>query len=73
MVTIVATAAVHWPADWSTLSDLAQGYSITNKGYGNFKLPLIYLAALVPLLLSGPGKFSLDALLARCFWRRNPV
>ncbi|MNY68697.1 hypothetical protein D3C86_2065010 [compost metagenome] len=52
------------------MSELAQGYSISNKGFGNFKLPLIYLAALVPLLLSGPGKFSLDALLARCFWRR---
>ncbi|KQZ91637.1 MULTISPECIES: DoxX family protein [unclassified Pseudomonas] len=71
VVTIVATAAVHWPADWSSLSELAQGYSITNKGYGNFKLPLIYLAALLPLLLSGPGKFSLDALLARFFWRRR--
>jgi putative oxidoreductase len=71
VVTIVATAAVHWPADWSTLSELAQGYSISNKGFGNFKLPLIYLAALVPLLLCGPGKLSLDALLARFFWRRN--
>lgn len=71
VVTVVATAAVHWPADWSTLSELAQGYSISNKGYGNFKLPLIYLAALMPLLLSGAGKLSLDALLARFFWRRN--
>ncbi|WP_166366910.1 DoxX family membrane protein [Pseudomonas akapageensis] len=67
VVTVVATAAVHWPADWSTLSELAQGYSISNKGYGNFKLPAIYLAALLPLLLQGPGKLSLDALLARTF------
>ena len=72
VVTVVATAAVHWPSDWSTLSELAQGYAITNKGHGNFKLPLIYLAAMLPLLLSGPGKLSLDALLARYFWRRNP-
>ncbi|VVP80222.1 hypothetical protein PS918_02223 [Pseudomonas fluorescens] len=71
VVTIVATAAVHWPADWSSLSELAQGYSITNKGYGNFKLPLIYLAALVPLVFTGPGKFSLDSVLARFFWRRS--
>ena len=70
--TVVATAAVHWPADWSTLSELAQGYAITNKGHGNFKLPLIYLAALLPLLLSGPGKLSLDTLLGRFFWRRAP-
>lgn len=71
VVTVVATAAVHWPADWSTLSELAQGYAISNKGHGNFKLPLIYLVALLPLLLSGAGKLSLDALLGRFFWRRN--
>ncbi|MHC8371651.1 HvfX family Cu-binding RiPP maturation protein [Pseudomonas sp. MDT1-85] len=71
VVTIVATAAVHWPADWSTLSELAQGYAISNKGHGNFKLPLIYLVALMPLLLSGAGKLSVDALLARYFWRRS--
>ncbi|MNQ62825.1 hypothetical protein D3C85_771850 [compost metagenome] len=70
VVTLVATAAVHWPADWHTLSELAQGYAISNKGYGNFKLPLIYLVALTPLLLSGAGKFSIDALLTRFIWRR---
>ena len=70
VVTLVATAAVHWPADWHTLSELAQGYAISNKGYGNFKLPLIYLVTLTPLLLSGAGKLSLDALLTRYFWRR---
>ncbi|SDV11121.1 HvfX family Cu-binding RiPP maturation protein [Pseudomonas mucidolens] len=69
-VTVVATAAVHWPADWSTLSELAQGYSISNKGYGNYKLPLIYLVALLPLLFTGAGKLSLDALIERCVKRR---
>ncbi|SFG97749.1 DoxX family protein [Pseudomonas sp. NFACC45] len=63
VVTVVATAAVHWPADWSTLSELTQGYAITNKGHGNFKLPLIYLVALLPLVLQGAGKLSVDALL----------
>jgi len=71
VVTIVATAAVHWPAEWSSLSELALGYSISNKGFGNFKLPLIYLATLLPLLLTGPGKLSLDALLEHYFWRRQ--
>ncbi|MCY1527217.1 hypothetical protein D9M68_622780 [compost metagenome] len=70
VVTVVATAAVHWPADWSTLSELAQGYSISNKGHGNFKLPLIYIATLLPLLFSGAGKLSLDAFLDR-YWRRQ--
>lgn len=71
VVTLVATAAVHWPADWSTLGELAQGYAISNKGFGNYKLPLIYLVAFMPLLLSGPGKLSFDALLARIFWQRH--
>ncbi|MDH1261339.1 DoxX family protein [Pseudomonas sp. GD03944] len=69
VVTVVATAAVHWPADWSSLAELAQGYAITNKGYGNFKLPVIYLAMLLPLVLSGPGKLSLDALVQRLYRR----
>jgi uncharacterized membrane protein YphA (DoxX/SURF4 family) len=71
VVTMVATAAVHWPADWSTLSELAQGYAITNKGFGNFKLPAIYLVALLPLLFAGAGKLSVDAWLARVFWQRH--
>ncbi|WDY56140.1 HvfX family Cu-binding RiPP maturation protein [Pseudomonas sp. PSKL.D1] len=60
VVTVVAIAAVHWPAHWSSLAELAQGYAITNQGYGNFKLPLIYLVALLPLLLKGSGRLSLD-------------
>ncbi|KMM85248.1 putative oxidoreductase [Pseudomonas taetrolens] len=67
VVTLVATATVHWPADWSTFSELARGYAISNTGYGNYKLPLIYLVALVPLLFTGAGKLSLDALIARYF------
>ncbi|WP_409288903.1 DoxX family protein [Pseudomonas sp. KCJK8927] len=65
VVTIVAMAAVHWPAQWSTLSELAQGYSITDHGFGNYKLPLIYLVALLPLALKGAGAFSVDTLLLR--------
>jgi len=63
VLTIVATAAVHWPADWSTLAELAQGYAISNKGYGNFKLPVIFLAMLIPLLFMGAGKISFDNLI----------
>jgi putative oxidoreductase len=65
ILTIVATAAVHWPAEWSTLSELAMGYSISNKGYGNYKLPLIYMVGLFFLLLKGSGQLSLDALLRK--------
>ncbi|WBI79085.1 DoxX family protein [Pseudomonas aeruginosa] len=65
VVTLVATAAVHWPEEWSSLAELARGYSITDHGFGNFKLPAIYLAALLPLLLAGAGKLSLDHWLGR--------
>ncbi|MDH0290489.1 DoxX family protein [Pseudomonas sp. GD04087] len=65
VVTLVAIAAVHWPAQWSSLAELAQGYSITDHGFGNYKLPLIYLVALLPLLLKGAGALSVDGLVRR--------
>ncbi|MDH0300757.1 MULTISPECIES: DoxX family protein [unclassified Pseudomonas] len=65
VVTVVAIAAVHWPGAWSSLADLARGYAITDQGYGNYKLPLIYLVALSPLLLKGAGRLSLDGWLRR--------
>lgn len=67
VLTVVAIAAVHWPAEWSGLGELALGYSISDKGFGNFKLPLIYLVALLPLFLKGAGRLSLDHLLRRRF------
>jgi putative oxidoreductase len=63
VLTVVAIYAVHWPSDWSSLSELWQGYAISNEGYGNYKLPLIYLVMLLPLMLNGAGRFSLDHLI----------
>ena len=63
VLTIVATSAVHWPMDWQTLKDLAMGYAISNDGFGNFKLPFLFAAMLLPLIFHGAGKFSLDALI----------
>jgi len=65
VLTIVATAAVHWPDEWMMFSDLAKGYAISDQGHGNFKLPLLFAVMLLPLVLRGAGKLSLDALLAR--------
>jgi putative oxidoreductase len=65
VLTVVATAAVHWPDDWMMFSDLLQGYVITDQGHGNYKLPLLFLVMLLPLILRGAGKLSVDALLAR--------
>lgn len=63
IVTIVAISGVHWPDDWSSLAELWKGYAITDKGFGNYRIPLLFLAMLVPLVFAGGGKFSLDTLL----------
>lgn len=70
VLTVVATYAVHWPSEWSSTSELLQGYAITNDGFGNYKLPLIYLVMLVPLMLNGGGRLSVDRLIA---WWSSPA
>lgn len=47
ILTVVAWISVH----------AGNGYNVVDNG---FKLPLIYLVMFIPLLLSGPGKLSLD-------------
>ena len=56
VLTVVAWAAVH----------AGNGYNVCDNG---FKLPLIYLVMFVPLLLTGPGKLSLDHLIKQRFAR----
>lgn len=66
VITAVAAAAVHWPADWDSLSALWAGYAITAKGSaGNYKLALLFIVMLMPLVFHGGGKLSLDHLLAK--------
>lgn len=60
ILTVVAISAVHWPAEWRSLSELWKGYAISNQGYGNYKLPLMYIIMLCSLLLSGAGRLSVD-------------
>lgn len=61
IVTIVAISGVHWPAEWNSLAELWQSYAITKKdGFGNFRIPLIFIVMLLPLVLSGAGKASID-------------
>lgn len=60
LLTLVAIDAVHLPAAWSSFAELWQGYAITDKGFGNYKLPLLFLLMLVPLLFNGAGRLSLD-------------
>jgi putative oxidoreductase len=65
IVSIVAISGVHWPDDWNSLAELWKGYAITDKGFGNFRVPLLFIAMLLPLVLSGAGKLSLDHVLAK--------
>lgn len=51
VLTVVAWASVH----------AGNGYNVCDNG---FKLPLMYLILFLPLLFSGPGKLSLDHLIA---------
>lgn len=65
VITVVATVAVHWPNEWDSLATLWQGYAITHKGFGNFKLPLLFVVILLPLIFYGGGKLSADHLLVK--------
>lgn len=67
ILSIVAIFGVHWPDDWSSLGELWKGYAISNKGFGNYKLPLLFVVMLLPLFLSGPGKASIDHILSKKF------
>ncbi|MEE4218606.1 MAG: DoxX family protein [Xanthomonadales bacterium] len=73
VITAVATAAVHWPAQWDSAGELWQGYVITAAGAGNYKLPLLFMIILLPLLFHGGGKISLDHLLLKITGRDSYV
>ncbi len=63
VVTVQAIAAVHWPESFATFAELWRGYAVTDKGFGNYRIPLLFIAMLVPLVFQGGGKLSLDHLL----------
>lgn len=71
VLTVVAMLSVHWPESWSSLSELLKGYALTNDGFGNFKLPVIYIAMLLPLVFMGPGRLSMDTLFSRQLLQSN--
>lgn len=64
VLSVVAIFGVHWPDDWNSLAELWQGYRVSDKGFGNYRIPLLFIAMLLPLVLSGAGKLALDRLLA---------
>lgn len=65
IITAIAMAAVHWPAHWNGYGQLLEGYVITSEGGGNFRLPLMFIVMLLPLVFYGGGKLSLDMLLLK--------
>ncbi len=68
VVTFVAIFGVHWPESWDSLSQLWKGYAITNKGFGNYRVPLLFAAMLFPLIFLGAGKASIDNFLTKKFF-----
>ena len=67
ILTVVAIGGVHWPDDYSSFGELWKGYAVSDKGFGNFRIPLLFLAMLFPLVFKGGGKFSVDHVLAKRF------
>ncbi len=65
ILSIVAILGVHWPDDWNSLAELWKGYSVSDKGFGNYRIPLLFIAMLFPLMFMGAGRLSLDRVLAR--------
>lgn len=67
IVTWVAILGVHWPDEYSSLAELWKGYAVSNDGFGNYRIPLLFMAMLFPLVFKGAGKLSVDHLLAKRF------
>ena len=67
VLSVVAIAGVHWPDDWNSLAELWKGYAVSNKGFGNYRVPLLFIAMLIPLIFTGAGKLSLDHLMSKTF------
>jgi putative oxidoreductase len=65
ILTIVAISGVHWPDDWSSLAELWKGYAVSNKGFGNYRIPLLFIVMLLPLMFKGAGKLSVDHWLSK--------
>lgn len=67
ILTIVAILGVHWPEDWNSLAELWKGYAVSNKGFGNYRIPLLFIVMLIPLVFKGAGRLSVDHVLAKRF------
>lgn len=78
VVTTVAIVSTHWPESWSSLGQLWEGYSVSrvvenDEFRGNFRIPMLFLAMLLPLLFMGGGKLSLDHLILKLTQRSDLI
>jgi putative oxidoreductase len=65
VVTTVAVVSTHWPESWTSLGQLWEGYSVSRvvedgEFRGNFRIGLLFLTMLLPLVFMGGGTLSLD-------------
>lgn len=78
MVTTVAIVSTHWPESWSSLGQLWEGYSVSRvvedgEFRGNYRVPALFLAMLLPLLFMGGGKLSIDHLILKLTQRNDLI
>jgi len=78
VVTTIAIVSTHWPESWSSLGQLWEGYSVSRvvedgEFRGNFRVPALFLAMLLPLLFMGGGKLSVDHLILKLTQRSDLI
>jgi len=78
VVTTIAIVSTHWPESWSGLGQLWEGYSVSRvvedgEFRGNFRIPMLFLAMLLPLVFMGGGKLSLDHLILKLTSRSDLI
>ncbi|MBT8083366.1 MAG: DoxX family protein [Gammaproteobacteria bacterium] len=67
ILTVVAISGVHWPESYGSFAELWESYSVSKESdmHGNFRIPLLFIAMLLPLMFRGAGKLSLDNIVAK--------
>lgn len=78
VVTTIAIVSTHWPESWSGLGQLWEGYSVSRvmddgEFRGNYRVPLLFTAMLLPLVFMGGGKLSLDHLMVKLTQRGDLI
>jgi putative oxidoreductase len=68
VVLLVAIFTVHLPNGFSSIKLLSVDAAGAHFGQPGYETDLLYLAALIGLVLGGPGPLSLDRLLLRAKW-----